>query len=349
MQNIKLAIHKRKGSFSDRWITYCQEHNIPYKIVNCYESDIINKVKDCDGLLWNWAHSDYRAHNFAQQLIYTLEKMGKNVFPSFDTCWHYDDKVGQKYLFEAKGIPAVPTYVFYDKKEAIKWANHTEYPKVFKLRGGAGGSNVKLIKNRVQAKRLISKAFTSGFAYSSKIKGMKQRLWVLRRDKDIKSVFHFLKGIVRLFFSKKGLDLLPRQKGYVYFQDFVKNNDFDDRIVVIGEKAIAIRRYNRQSDFRASGSGLIDHNPAIFDIETIRIAFNVSKLLNSQSTAFDFVYGQNKDPLVLEVSYTFSMGLAYDSCPGYWDKNLVWHEDNVNPQRHMIEDFINEITSQKQI
>lgn len=45
---MKIAIHHSKGSFSERWITYCQKKGIDYKIVNCYESDIINQLKDCD-------------------------------------------------------------------------------------------------------------------------------------------------------------------------------------------------------------------------------------------------------------------------------------------------------------
>jgi len=33
---MKLAIHDDSGSFSSRWITYCQENNINFKKVNCY-------------------------------------------------------------------------------------------------------------------------------------------------------------------------------------------------------------------------------------------------------------------------------------------------------------------------
>jgi hypothetical protein len=40
------------------------------------------------------------------------------------------------------------------------------------------------------------------------------------------------------------------------------------------------------------------------------------------------------------------MGRAYDDCPGYWDSNLNWHDEPVNPQYFMIEDFIKEIEKQ---
>ena len=87
-------------------------------------------MSDCDALMWNWDHTNPKDVLFARQLTYSLETMGKKVFPDSRTCWHFDDKVGQKYLLEAVGAPLVPSYVFYDKDEAIAWTERTEFPKV---------------------------------------------------------------------------------------------------------------------------------------------------------------------------------------------------------------------------
>ena len=110
---MKIAIHEREGSFSDGWIDSCKENNIPYKIVNCYNNNIVEQLSDCDGLMWHWDLNDYKSALFAKQLTVSLEKNGFKVFPSTATAWHYDDKVGQKYLLEAINAPLVPTYVFY--------------------------------------------------------------------------------------------------------------------------------------------------------------------------------------------------------------------------------------------
>ncbi|MGV8962761.1 MAG: ATP-grasp domain-containing protein [Candidatus Saccharimonadaceae bacterium] len=338
---MKIAIHKREGSFSDRWILYCQEHNVPYKLVNCYDSSIIQQLSDCDGLMWHWSHEDYRAQNFARQLIYALEKKGLQVYPNFNSCFHFDDKVGQKYLFEAIDAPLVKTFTFYDKKNALEWINKTSFPKVFKLRGGAGSANVKLIKNKYSAKRVVNKAFGNGFPLIGSASDFKQRIWIFKRDRSIKSVIHLLKGIIRVFYHKENIALLPIQKGYVYFQEFIPNNIFDDRIVIIGNRALAIRRFNRKNDFRASGSGIIKHDNNLFNVNTIKIAFSAAEKINSQSLAFDFVYNNEGKPHLVEMSYGFAQGSAYDSCLGYWDSKLIWHDDNVDPQRYIIEDFLN--------
>ena len=100
-------------------------------------------------------------------MIYSLETAGIKCFPDFHTVWHFDDKVGQKYLLESIGAPLVPSYVFYSKKDALEWVEHTDFPKVFKLRGGAGSSNVILAHTPQEARSLIKKSFGKGFPQNS--------------------------------------------------------------------------------------------------------------------------------------------------------------------------------------
>ena len=85
---MKLAIHDRKNSFSDRWIDYCKKNNIEYKLVNCYSNDIVNQLSDCNGLMWHWDLNDYKSSLFAKQLTISLEMGGLKVYPSSNTAWH---------------------------------------------------------------------------------------------------------------------------------------------------------------------------------------------------------------------------------------------------------------------
>ena len=82
---MKIAIHK-SGGFSERWIEYCEKNQIDYKIVNAYDSDIVEQVKDCDAFMWHHSHINYKDVLFAKQLLYSLEIAGKKVFPDWKTC-----------------------------------------------------------------------------------------------------------------------------------------------------------------------------------------------------------------------------------------------------------------------
>ena len=341
---MKIAIHHREGSFSDRWINYCEQHSISYKIVDCYATDIINQLSDCDGLIWHWNQNSYKAFLCARQITQSIEKKGIKIFPNTNTSWHYDDKVGQKYLLEAVEAPMVKSYIFYTKNEALKWLNSTTFPKVFKLRGGAGSVNVKLVKTYNSGRKLIRKAFSSGFSPINKLSMLSDRFWVLKRDKNYHAFIGILKGLYRCLFPEDFIKFTSKQKGYVYFQEFIPDNTFDTRLVVIGNKCIAVRRYCRDNDFRASGSGLKGYERELFDEQMVKIAFETTKKIGAQSLAFDFII-KDSNPLIIELSYCYTMGSFYDDCQGYWDENLRWHKEKINPQYAIIEDFIKTIRS----
>jgi len=335
-----IAIHHRPGSFSDQWLEYCDLHNVPHKQVNCFASDIIDQMADCDGLLWHWAHHDYRAVLFARQLIHSVERMGKQVFPNSRTCWHYDDKVGQKYLLEAVGAPLIPSYVFYSAGDALKWVETADFPKVFKLRGGAGSVNVSLVESRRQARALIGKAFGRGFSPVNRWSILKDKAALLRRSRTLAALKNCVKAAGCCVVPGRLERHVARQKDYVYFQDFLPGNAYDTRLVVIGNRCFGVRRYCRKGDFRASGSGLLEYDPALFDKTLLDTAFQTAERLGSQSLAFDFLYDVHRRPQIGEVSYAFPSGPFLEDCPGYWDRELTWIAGRTKPTHCMIEDFI---------
>lgn len=334
---MKIAIHHREGSFSTRWINYCEHNNIDFKVVNAFDTDIVEQLENYDIFMWHHHHNDYKDVLASKKILYALEHAGVTVFPNARTSWHFDDKVAQKYLLEALGSPLVPSYIFYDKNEAIQWAKTTSYPKVFKLRGGAGASNVSLVKSYKEARAIINKAFGVGFEQFNRFNNLNERIRKLKSGEG--SVTGVVKGVGRLFIAPDYSKQQPPEKGYAYFQDFMPHNDSDTRVIVIKDKAFAVKRMVRPNDFRASGSGNFIFDKSQISTEAIKIAFNVNAKLDSQSTAFDFVFDPNNNPLIVEISYGFAIN-AYDDCLGYWDKDLNWHEEPFNPQEWIIESLI---------
>ena len=333
---MKLAIHHRPGSFSDRWIEYCKNKGINFKIVNAFDSDIINQVKDCDVFLWHHHHSNFKDVLTAQRILFALEHAGISVFPDFRTAWHFDDKVAQKYLLEAIEAPLVPSYVFYDKNEAIEWVKNTSYPKVFKLKGGAGATNVKLVTNQTQAIKLVNKAFGKGFSQFDSWQNLIDRIEKYKNGKD--TAFGVLKGIGRFLIKTDFAKQQCNEKGYVYFQDFIPNNTFDTRVVIVDNKAVAERRMVRKDDFRASGSGRFDYND--INIDCVKTAFDIAERLKIQSVAFDFVEDENNNPLIVEMSYGFGTK-GIKKAPGYWDSNLRWYAKEFSPEQWILNCVMN--------
>ena len=333
---MKIAIHHKENDFSAKWIEYCEKHQISHKVVNCYDNDIIQQLEECDALMWHFNQSNPKDTLFAKQLIFALESAGKKVFPDFYTAWHFDDKVGQKYLLEAIKAPLVPSYVFYDEQEALRWIQEASFPKVFKLRKGAGSAHVKLAENSSVAKQLVKKAFSRGFSQYDKIQNLKDRWYQYRNGKM--GFWNVTKGVLRFAKTTEFARVAGPERGYIYFQDYIPENDFDIRVIVIDGKAFAIKRLVRDGDFRASGSGHVRFEKHHFDEETIRLSFQIAEKVNSQCLAIDYVF-QDGEPLVVELSYGFIKEVYY-SCTGYWDRELNWHDGAFDAQGWMVESLM---------
>lgn len=312
-------------------------NNIEHIRLNASDYDFWDKVKKLALFIFRWSQTDW-----PKQLAHTILPIIENeikieCFPNQATCWHYDDKIREYYLLKQNRFPIIDSYIFWDKTKAIEWAETAKYPTIFKLTGGAGSRNVILIKNKKQAFKYIKMMFGKGinpnnFTFSGS---------TYNKDVSLYKKIHKMGGnVLRKY---RGEDVSPywqNHKNYVLFQKFLPNNDYDTRITVIGDRAFGFRRFVRDNDFRASGSGMIDYNIDKVDKKCIKIAFKVSKQLQFQSMAYDFLYNENNEPEFSEISYTY-LDTAIYSCPGYCDLNLNWHEGHYWPQFFQLMDALN--------
>lgn len=91
--------------------------------------------------------------------------------------------------------------------------------------------------------------------------------------------------------------------------------------------------------FRASGSGIIDYEKSMVDLDAVKLAFKISSKLKFKSMAYDIIYDHERNPQIIEVSYTF-VADAIAKCPGYWDSDLNWHKGHFSPQYFQLLDAL---------
>lgn len=221
----------------------------------------------------------------------------------------------------------------------MEWVNSTDFPKVFKLRGGASSQNVRLVASKTEAARLVNQAFSGGFHGQRVLSEISNKLRLgFRKDTLLQKVLRSPKPLGRILRNRRARN---KEKGYVYFQDFIPNNDHDIRIIIAGDRACGMKRLCRKNDFRASGSGDKVFDPSAIDQDCVRLAFNTADQLQLQSAAFDFIMDVNNTPLIVELSYGYHT-LTY---PGYWSRDLRWHEGWFNAPQFIAETFIKSITA----
>ena len=267
--------------------------------------------------------------------------MGLDVFPNDASYWHYDNKLAQYFLFRSLEIPSSPTSIFYSAPEALSWARQTTYPKVWKLKSGAGSSNVRLVRSPKHAQRLIRQAFGRGFSPVPKLlDDFNTKFYKHNHHKDWSQTLRRLPRTLHNILQQRRA--AAPERGYAIFQDFLPGNGHDTRVTVIGRRAFAFRRFIRPNDFRASGSGRIDWEPGAIDPECVRLAFQAAGKIGSRCLAFDIIYNLQRNPVVLEVSYRF-MPEFVERCPGYWDEGLIFHQGHIWPQDAILDDLLERV------
>jgi glutathione synthase/RimK-type ligase-like ATP-grasp enzyme len=312
-------------------------NNIEYIDMDINSSEFWHEVKTIDLFLCKISQIDDDL-NLASQIIPVINNfIGIKCFPNYATVWHYDDKVKQYYLLKQMGFPIIDSFIFWDKKKAMNWANIADYPVVFKLKGGSGSANVTLVKTKQKAYKLINKSFGKGIhPHKHDIFG-KIKAYNFNINKILKFL---LKPYINRYF--KGINAFSnytRQKNYVYFQKFMPNNDYDTRVAIVGKRAWAFKRINRPNDFRASGGNNYDTRRDKIDMRMVKIAYEVSFKLGFQSMAYDFVYDKERNPIIIEISYTY--GDYPEFSTGYWDPDLKWHDGRYIPEYLELVDALN--------
>ena len=58
----------------------------------------------------------------------------------------------------------------------------------------------------------------------------------------------------------------------------------------------------------------------------------------AQSMAYDFIYDENRKPVIVEISYCF--GDYPEFSTGYWDESLIWHDGKFLPQYFELVDLL---------
>ena len=318
---MKLAIHNGRDkqiSWNTRWVDFCERNNIPYIGVDCYAPDIIDTLKRerVTHLMWAFSLALPKDHIMAKSVMTAANAMGVKTFPNFQSSWHFEDKIAQKYLLEA--------------------VETARYPLVAKLRKGAGSKNVVLLHDIKETRKYIKKMFGKGFnpAPSMSTVTKQKSSEIIKKGKKMSPKTFFRKFIS--FMQRR--KLFAKERGYVYFQEFLPGNTNDLRIAVVGNRIWGFYRGVRKNDFRASGSGIIDYETPI-PIEMVKESFNITKRLGTQSLCFDYVQAPDGSYKIVEMCYGY-VSEAIFKCKGYWDSSMTFHEEHLMPDQCILEDFI---------
>ncbi len=270
---------------------FLKNNFIRYEYYDIASSNWQSEAEKFDVIIWHM-HSSPVSLMEASPKIYFLEKIMKKVcVPSYNELWSYENKINLNYLYNFFDLPQIPTYVGFQKDEALSFIEKSSLPLVSKLTTGSASLGVEKLNTKKSAENLVNKIFS----YRGK-----------------KTYWPYL-----------------RQKGYVYLQQFIPNADFDLRVIVVGNKLFGYYRFPKKNDFRASGSG--KYAKKEIETNALDLAWNVKECFGTKFLATDMLYSQEQNKyLIIESSFFIGVDtceqLVINGVAGYYEKTKHGYE-----------------------
>jgi glutathione synthase/RimK-type ligase-like ATP-grasp enzyme len=268
-----------------RWTKYCRfldNSSFEYGIYDIHSHNWIEAAARYDVIVGFPSSALFHLEEM-QRKYYVLEMyLGKTCYPSTDHVILYEDKIREAYLAKLFDIPFVGTYVSYDERGAMQLVESLSYPIVCKIVPSSGSVGMELVRTKRRGRKIVRQAFSST--------GRKTHM---------------------VYF---------RQKDSVYFQDYVPNDGYDIRVIVIGNWAFGYYRKVLPGDFRASGMDLVEKRA--LPAEAMRIARKVNRAVGSPMLVVDMLHGLDGRYYVIEFSpicqIETSEQLHVDDVPGVY-------------------------------
>lgn len=339
-QNKEIFFHS--NSWESRCIEYCRQQRIPHEVVNCYKNDIIFNLSNYSALIWNYSNFVISDLLEARNILQIASDKGLATFPYPDMNWHFDDKIAEMYALQAVGAPIPKSWVFYIEGECITWLKQeAKFPLVAKLRCGSGSNNVKLLRNTKEAIKYVRRMFSKGYnpAPSFTYKAYSK----LQSVKNVEMVINRIKKIPEFLNTRRHGKMIPVEKGYCYFQEYIPNDGYDLKVVVIGNKMTFCARNVRKNDFRASGGGDCYYDRSLLTKNVIDSAFDAANKLNMYCVGFDYVVDKDTgNGKIVEMCYGFDYEVQRD-LGAYVNNNYEWHDEAVYVPDEIVDMIVRKV------
>ena len=232
------------------------------------------------------------------------------LIPNYDIMLAHENKGYQELIKKELGIEDVNGNYYGDLSDLDPDSN-INYPCVVKLLEGSMSSNVFLVNSYRDLSNKLRKYGNKNIRY------------------DIKRILknYIIKNKYKLTpndLSIRNYDQFFRERTPFIIQDYVKNLNYDYKILIFGQKYYALKRYVRNNDFRASGSGNFVYEPP--SLELLDYAKKIFSLLDAPFVSLDIAEHEGKCYLIEFQGIGFGP-ITLENSSGYYTYSASDGED----------------------
>ncbi|EAS44644.1 hypothetical protein C9J48_17710 [Photobacterium profundum] len=224
---------------------------------------VINNSIDIDGVYFFFCSSQIEQYKLAViDVAFEINARGGILLPSIEHYLSHENKYYQELYKSRVGISTPKSKILsHYNSEKLK----SNLPVVVKPYAGFGSKGVTLAKTSGDLKKSIR----TNMGY-----------YIFHNKSIIEIARSFIKQYI------KHPQSYPLKFGRVVLQEFIPDLKFDWKVLVFDNKVFVLKRFTRDDDFRASGSGKFDYH-CVADDKLIKFAVETRKKLNTPFVSLD--------------------------------------------------------------
>ena len=198
-----------------RWTKFrrfLETNGFAYDYLDIHSHDWIDRARQFDVVIGLVSNEINRLEEIRIKYHFLETYLGKTCYPSAAHTLLYENKSLEAYISKIYDLPFAKTYISHSREDALALLEHVQYPLVSKVNQSSGSMGVELVSTPRKARRVVRQAFS-------------------RNGRGVHVPWY-------------------RQKNYVYFQEFIPNDGYDLRVILVGNWAFGYYRKVLKGDFR---------------------------------------------------------------------------------------------------
>jgi hypothetical protein len=268
-----------------RWTKYwrfCEQNALACDVYDIHAQDWLTQAKRFDVIAGIWSCELHCLEELREKFWVLETQLHKATFPSFAEAFLYENKRLESYITSIHHLPFARTFITHNREDALSMLDKLPYPIVSKMVPASASVGMELIHTSRQARAIIERLFSPS--------------------------------------GRKTQFPYARQKDFVYFQEFIPNDGYDIRAIVVGNWVFGYYRKVLPGDYRASGMNLVEKRE--LPKAAMVLALQLNGVVDSPMLVVDMLRGVDGRFQIIEYSPVCQMEtpeqLHVDGVPGVY-------------------------------
>ncbi|HGS5145939.1 TPA: RimK family alpha-L-glutamate ligase [Vibrio parahaemolyticus] len=251
-------------------------------------NELTSSKIDVESVLFFFCSSQIEQYkNAVFDVAFEVYRRGGILVPSIDSYLAHENKYFQEMYKSRVGVATPCAKLLSTSNSDIT----STLPAVIKPYSGFGSQGVQLAKSKSELKSGIHNNMSNYVLEKFNIREIAKR-----------TIKYFVK------FPNE----YPKKVGRVVIQDFIPNLKHDWKVLVFGDRAFALKRFTRENDFRASGSGNFDYS-SLASEGLIEFAFKARESLGVPFVSLDVAESDEGFSIIEYQSVHFGLATAINA------------------------------------